>query len=93
MGSSTGGSPGASFEITKERNQQSSDRQLGRNEFQLEDFQLVAKKVELPTFNGEDPYRWISRAEFYFVVQGIPLELQIQLAQICMEGMPALALV
>ena len=88
VGSSEGGSPGASFEIIDERIQQSSDRQPGRSEFQLEDYQLMAKKVELPTFNGEDPYGWISQAEFYFSAQGVPMELQIQLAQLCMEGMP-----
>ena len=61
---------------------------MGRNDFQQEDYWLVAKKVELLTFYGEDPYGWISIAKFYFVMQGVPLELQIQLAQLCMEGMP-----
>ena len=88
VGLSTGGSSGASFELIEDCNQHSSDRRLGKSEFQLEDFWLAAKKVELPTFNGEDPYGWISRAEFYFTVQEVPSELQIQLAQLCMEGMP-----
>ena len=56
MGSSGKGFPVASFDITDEGAQHSSDRQLGRSEFQLEDFLVMAKKVELPTFNGEDPY-------------------------------------
>ena len=48
---------------------------------------MMAKKVGLPTFNGDDPYGWISCAEFYFSVQGVPPKLQIQLAQLYMEGM------
>ena len=54
----------------------------------LEDFWLMMKRIELPPFQGEDPYGWISQGEFYFAVQGTPLGLQLQLAQICMEGMP-----
>ena len=68
MGSSGEGSPVASFDITNEGAQNSSDRQPKRNEFQLEDLRVMAKKVELPTFNGDDPYGWIARAEFYFLV-------------------------
>ncbi|MCI71812.1 retrotransposon gag protein, partial [Trifolium medium] len=42
--------------------------------------------VELPTFNGEDPAGWISRAEIYFRVQDTTPEVKLKLAQICMEG-------
>ncbi|MCH83460.1 RNA-directed DNA polymerase (Reverse transcriptase), partial [Trifolium medium] len=44
------------------------------------------KKVELPTFNGEDPAGWISRAEIYFRVQDTIPEVRVKLAQLCMEG-------
>ena len=64
VGSSGGGSPEVSFELTDEGVQNSSGRQPRRSEFQLEDYRMMAKKVELPTFNGDDPYGWISRAEF-----------------------------
>ena len=88
MGSSGEGSPAASFDITDEGAQNSSDRQPRKTKFRLEDLRIMAKKVELPTFNGDDPYGWIARAEFYFSVQGVPPELQLQQAQLCMEGMP-----
>ena len=37
----------------------------------LTDFRQSIKKVELPSFNGEDPAGWISCAEVYFRVQGM----------------------
>ncbi|MCI13498.1 retrotransposon gag protein, partial [Trifolium medium] len=43
-------------------------------------------KVELPTFDGEDPAGWISRAEVYFRVQDTRSEVKVNLAQLCMEG-------
>lgn len=52
----------------------------------LTDFRQSIKKVELPSFNGEDPAGWISRAEVYFRVQGTLPELKVSLAQLCMEG-------
>lgn len=52
----------------------------------LTEFRQSFKKVELPSFTGEDPAEWISRAEVYFRVQGTLPELKVSLAQLCMEG-------
>jgi hypothetical protein len=52
----------------------------------LTEFRQCVKKVELPSFNGEDPAGWISRAEIYFRVQDTSPELKVNLAQLCMEG-------
>ncbi|MCH79728.1 Ty3/gypsy retrotransposon protein, partial [Trifolium medium] len=52
----------------------------------LTEFRHSAKKVELPSFDGEDPAGWISRAEVYFRVQGTSPEVKVDLAQLCMEG-------
>ncbi|MCI81070.1 retrotransposon gag protein, partial [Trifolium medium] len=35
----------------------------------LTEFRQSVKRVELPSFEGEDPTGWISRAEVYFRVQ------------------------
>ena len=53
----------------------------------MEDCHLVAGKIELPYFRGEDPFSWVSRAEAYFKIQGIPPKLHLKFAQICMEGL------
>lgn len=34
----------------------------------LDEFRMSAKKVELPSFDREDPIAWITRAETYFEV-------------------------
>ncbi|WVZ20095.1 hypothetical protein V8G54_007417 [Vigna mungo] len=34
----------------------------------MEEFRQSVKRIELPTFNGDDPVGWISRAEIYFKV-------------------------
>ncbi|MCH80537.1 Ty3/gypsy retrotransposon protein [Trifolium medium] len=52
----------------------------------MTEFRQSVKKVELPSFDGEDPAGWISRAEVYFRVQGTMPELKVNLAQLCMEG-------
>ncbi|KAI5438563.1 hypothetical protein KIW84_024339 [Lathyrus oleraceus] len=52
----------------------------------LTEFRQFMRKVELPSFNGEDPAGWISRAEVYFRVQDTSPEVKVNLAQICMEG-------
>ncbi|MCH87096.1 retrotransposon gag protein, partial [Trifolium medium] len=52
----------------------------------LAEFRRSVKKVELPTFDGEDPAGWISRAEVYFRVQDTRAEVKVNLAQLCMEG-------
>jgi hypothetical protein len=56
-----------------------------RNDTTLE-FRQTAKKVELPSFDGEDPAGWISRAEVYFKVQGTTPEMKVSLSQLCMDG-------
>ncbi|PNX97560.1 retrotransposon-related protein, partial [Trifolium pratense] len=53
---------------------------------QLDEFRLSAKKVELPSFNGDDPVAWITRAETYFEVQRISEEVRIQLTKLSMDG-------
>ncbi|MCI13199.1 hypothetical protein A2U01_0034315 [Trifolium medium] len=40
------------------------------------EFRQSAKKVELPSFDGDDPAGWISRAEIYFKVQGTSPEIK-----------------
>ncbi|CAJ2651382.1 unnamed protein product [Trifolium pratense] len=52
----------------------------------MTEFRHAVKKVELPTFDGEDPAGWISRAEIYFRVQDTMPEVKVKLAQLCMEG-------
>jgi hypothetical protein len=52
----------------------------------LTEFRQSVRKVELPSFDGEDPAGWISRAEVYFRVQGTSPEIKVNLAQLCMEG-------
>ncbi|PNX77560.1 retrotransposon-related protein, partial [Trifolium pratense] len=52
----------------------------------LTEFRHSVKRVELPSFDGEDPAGWISRAEVYFRVQGTMPEVKVSLAQLCMDG-------
>jgi hypothetical protein len=52
----------------------------------LDEFRLSAKKVELPSFNGDDPVAWITRAETYFEVQRISEDVRIPLTKLSMEG-------
>ncbi|MCI57590.1 retrotransposon-derived protein PEG10-like, partial [Trifolium medium] len=52
----------------------------------LTEFRHSVKKVELPSFDGDDPAGWISRAEVYFRVQGTTPKVKVSLAQLCMEG-------
>ena len=86
--SDRGASSGVSFIISGDGNKQMNGRRLEITESQTEDLRLMAKRIELLPFCGDDPYGWVSRAEMYFAVQGTPPNLQIQLTQICMEGMP-----
>lgn len=57
-----------------------------KNDVTLE-FRQSAKKVELPSFDGDDPAGWISRAEVYFRVQGTTPAVKVSLAQLCMDGL------
>ncbi|GAU40483.1 hypothetical protein TSUD_286380 [Trifolium subterraneum] len=52
----------------------------------IAEFRHSAKKVELPSFDGDDQAGWISRAEVYFRVQNTSSEIKVSLAQLCMEG-------
>jgi hypothetical protein len=49
---------------------------------ELVEFRRSVKKVELPSFDGEDPARWISRVEVYFRVQDTNPEVKVHLAQL-----------
>lgn len=66
--------------------EKSSFRMITLDEDALNEFRQSMKKIELPTFTGEDPAGWISRAEIYFQVQNTSEALKVSLAQICMEG-------
>lgn len=44
------------------------------------------KRVELPTFERDDPLGWIARAEQLFTIQQVEEEQKIRLTLICMEG-------
>jgi len=44
------------------------------------------KKIELPSFYGDDPAEWIARAKIYFNVQEMREAVRVSLAQLCMEG-------
>lgn len=48
----------------------------------------MAKKIEMPTFDGTDLIGWIARAEQHFEIQGTLEELKIFLAPVSMEGVP-----
>lgn len=48
--------------------------------------QSWAKKVRMPTFEGDDPLGWITRAEKFFDIQHIKEKLKLRLAFINMEG-------
>ena len=40
----------------------------------------------MPSFCGQDPVGWITRAETYFEVQNTPEEVKIKLSKLSMEG-------
>ena len=67
---------------------QGSNRQPIPVDQLVEDLCLVAKKIELPYFKGEDPFGQVSRTEAYFAIQGTPPMLQLEFAHISMEGPP-----
>lgn len=46
----------------------------------------VAKKVEMPDFDGTDPVGWVARTEQFFEIQSIPEETKVSLALVSMEG-------
>ncbi|KAL5547693.1 hypothetical protein UlMin_002924 [Ulmus minor] len=47
------------------------------------------KKLELPLFEGDDPFGWLFRADRYFTVNGIAEGEKVYAASVCLEG-PAL---
>ena len=53
---------------------------------EMEEAQIWAQKVELPTFMGTYPIGWIARAEKFFEVLEIPSFHKLQYAFMSMEG-------
>lgn len=54
----------------------------------LEDITSVAKKVEMPNFDGTDMVEWVPRTEKFFGIQDTAEEIKISLALVSMEGSP-----
>ena len=46
----------------------------------------LPRRLELPTFDGDEPDGWIYRAERYFEINGLRAEERLRAAMICMEG-------
>ncbi|XP_031276149.1 uncharacterized protein LOC116134605 [Pistacia vera] len=44
------------------------------------------RKLELPIFNGEDPFGWTFRADHYFAINRYGPSEMVEAAAICMEG-------
>lgn len=57
-----------------------------QKENMMTEYRMAVKKVELPSFDCDDPVGWITRAETYFEVQGISEEVKVKLAKLSMEG-------
>jgi len=47
---------------------------------------LWTKRIEIPTFKGADPHRWIARAEKFFEIQNVTDKEKLKIAFISMEG-------
>nr|XP_012570681.1 uncharacterized protein LOC105852001 [Cicer arietinum] len=81
---------------TKRKTQESSessesDKSVKNSEQESEEEENPAsrwwlKKVELPTFEGIDPFGWLNRAGKFFTIQKIKTEERLNLAHISMEG-------
>ncbi|KAF2317260.1 hypothetical protein GH714_019210 [Hevea brasiliensis] len=52
----------------------------------FEDAGTVAKKVDMPSFDGSDPIGWLARTHQYFEIHGVQNELKVSLALVSMEG-------
>ncbi|KAK6152940.1 hypothetical protein DH2020_012579 [Rehmannia glutinosa] len=50
------------------------------------DSYVAGRRLEIPSFRGEDPVSWLSRAEQYFRVHHIEKPSRIELALIAMDG-------
>lgn len=44
------------------------------------------RRLEVPYFSGEDLYRWIYKAKYYFAINQIPEEEKVLTSSICLEG-------
>ena len=44
------------------------------------------RRIELPTFEGIDPHRWVARAEKFFEIQHITNKEKLKISFINMEG-------
>ncbi|KAJ1424211.1 putative retrotransposon gag domain-containing protein [Sesbania bispinosa] len=53
---------------------------------EVDDLRLLAKRVELPPFEGADPQGWLTKAETYFRIHQTHTEHRIPMAQVCMDG-------
>ena len=56
----SGASPGVSFVVTGEDERPEGSLQPKPIDSPTEDLRLMAKRIELPLFRGEDPFGWIS---------------------------------
>ncbi|MCI56071.1 retrotransposon gag protein, partial [Trifolium medium] len=74
------------FNVSPKKTTMKESGSSGLSGAALTKFRQSVKRVELPSFNGEDPAGWISRAEIYFRVQGTMPKVKVNLAQLCMEG-------
>lgn len=77
---------GSAVSKNKETPEKKTETPKGSPADKMNEFHQSAKKVELPSFEGEDPAGWISRAEVYFRVQNTAPEVKVSLAQLCMDG-------
>ena len=50
------------------------------------EFSHLTTKVKLPPFSSADPRGWLTKAETYFQIHGIPDNYRIPLAHVSMEG-------
>jgi hypothetical protein len=64
-------------EFTRLRREPGTPRRSSEEE-SVSEYRMAAKKVELPSFDGEDPVGWITRAETYFEVQGTSEAVKIR---------------
>lgn len=66
------------------RNEGSSSERNRNGETTREERRI--KKLELPIFNGDDPYGWTFRADRYFDVNQFEESERVEAAVVCMEG-------
>ncbi|KAG8634577.1 hypothetical protein MANES_17G059650v8 [Manihot esculenta] len=82
VGVSSGQTPEQQFQLNTSANKAISRPLL------LEDAFSMAKKMEMPDFDGTDPVGCVARSEQFFEIQNIPEETKVPLALVSMEGAP-----